>query len=328
MTSDDERGAEVALRKAALSRCRSTTADGHAPEVSVVVCTRDREQSLKDTILSLLRSNHGNFEVLVVDQSTQPDTARLVSSFSQDARIRYIRSTTSGNGAARNEGADAACGEILAYTDDDCEVPADWLNGMIRPFHQDPRIGLVYCTVDVGPHDEKLGFIPGYQREGSETIRTMWQKVRARGIGAGLAVRRSTLLEVGGFDALLGPGSKFHACVDGDLSVRAILHGWWVYETDDTHVVHHGFRTWEQGKSASHHAWYGIGAAYSKPLKAGRLSILPVILAELVISTMKPLKNLAKFRRPTGGSQPFFLVLGLVAGLFTRIDRESLRFTE
>jgi glycosyltransferase involved in cell wall biosynthesis len=287
MTSDNERSTEVALRKAALSHRRSTTADGHAPEVSVVVCTRDREQSLKDTILSLLRSNHGNFEVLIVDQSTQPDTARLVSSFSQDARIRYIRSNTRGNGAARNEGADAACGEILAYTDDDCEVPADWLNGMIRPFHQDPRIGLVYCTVDVGPHDEKLGFIPGYQREGSETIRTMWQKARARGIGAGLAVRRSTLLDVGGFDELLGPGSRFHACVDGDLSVRAILR-----------------------------------------LKAGRLSVLPVFMAELIISTMKPLKNLAKLRRPIGGSQPFFLVSGLVAGLFTRIDRESLRFTE
>ena len=67
-------------------------------------------------------------------------------------------------------------------------------------------------------------------------------------MGAGMAVRREVLLEVGGFDELFGPGARFMSADDVDVAVRVLLRGWHVYTTGDRRVVHHGFRTLREGR--------------------------------------------------------------------------------
>ena len=55
--------------------------------------------------------------------------------------------------------------------------------------------------------------------------------------------------EACGFDEQLGPGGRLRSGEDRDLAARALAAGWWVLQIPDAFVIHHGFRTWLQGRS-------------------------------------------------------------------------------
>jgi glycosyltransferase involved in cell wall biosynthesis len=293
--------------------------------VSAVVCTRNRGGNAVATIDTLLANTYPNLEVILVDQSVDQDTAAATEHFRADPRFRYIHTHTQGSSVAHNLGLAQACGEIIAFTDDDCTVPTNWVAAMAAVFESIPRVAVAFCNVSPGSYDSSKGFIPSYSCGKKKLIRSLWDKCGARGIGAGMAVRKAAALALGGFDPLLGPGSPFHACLDGDLAVRALLGGWWVYETDTVAVIHNGFRSWQEGRLFTERAWFGIGAAYAKPLKCGRWSILAVIGYEaVVIGLLHPLARLLSLRRPQGLRQIVYFSRGLMRGLRTPIDRDRI----
>ena len=90
--------------------------------------------------------------------------------------------------AARNRAAQAASGEVLAFTDDDCLPSGDWLAAGWRHFADDPRLMILTGPVE--------GDMWGQG----------WMKVNRPGwfIGANVIVRRGAFLEVDGFDATWG----------------------------------------------------------------------------------------------------------------------------
>jgi hypothetical protein len=133
--------------------------------------------------------------------------------------------------------------------------------------------------------------------------------------------------ELGGFDPLLGAGAQFSSCEDGDVALRALLAGRHVFETDAVSVVHHGFRTWEEGRALTRRDWYGIGAAYAKPIRAGHFSATSVVLFEGVWrAALLPLTGLARGRRPQGLKRAWYFWRGFVTGLRTPLDHATLVF--
>src|SRR5690348_12738125 len=91
--------------------------------VSVVVITRNRPRDLEVCLASLVAQQHQNFELVVVDQSTDTASRELVSRLAEaDPRIRYVRDTGKGAARARNVGTAATTGNIVFFTDDDCEA--------------------------------------------------------------------------------------------------------------------------------------------------------------------------------------------------------------
>ncbi|GAB4441794.1 MAG: glycosyltransferase family 2 protein [Chloroflexi bacterium OHK40] len=295
--------------------------------ISAVVCTRNRGASATATIESILANTHPCFDVILVDQSTNDDTEEATRTFRADPRFHYIRTPTQGLGRARNIGLEAATAEVVAYTDDDCTVPSNWLDVIARAFEQHDRIAVVYCNVAAAPHDSTKGFIPTYVRQESRLVRTLWQKARSRGIGAGLAVRRAPILAIGGFDDLLGAGGMFPSCEDGDITVRALAKGYLVFETHEVAVLHFGFRTWEQGRELTRRDWIGVGAAYAKLLRTGHWGGLAVILYEgLLLGFFTPLAALLRWHKPQGFRRLIYLAEGLRLGLRMPVDPETIRF--
>jgi glycosyltransferase involved in cell wall biosynthesis len=65
--------------------------------VSILVCTRNRPESLERALRSLLASEDVVFELVVVDQSNGDATRRLIDGI-DDCRVRYHRSNTRGLG--------------------------------------------------------------------------------------------------------------------------------------------------------------------------------------------------------------------------------------
>ncbi|MEO8078754.1 MAG: glycosyltransferase [Acidobacteriota bacterium] len=98
---------------------------------SVVIATYDRAADLRATLASLaaLRPD-GPWEVLVVDNNSPDDTRRVVEEAARTfpVELHYLFEREQGRSPALNAGIQAARGAIIATTDDDVRVPADWLN--------------------------------------------------------------------------------------------------------------------------------------------------------------------------------------------------------
>lgn len=297
------------------------------PLLAVLICTRNRGDSLTAAVASTLASACPNFEVVVVDQSTNDDTARAIAPFLADPRLRYVRTDTVGVSRARNLGLAATHADIVAITDDDCTVPPDWLPLMAAVFAEHPPVVLAFCNVEAAPHDELTGFVPGYHRTQPVLVTGIRGKCKARGMGAGMAVRREEILALGGFDEMLGPGAAFPACEEGDLAVRALLGGHAVYETNTVAVRHAGFRTWAEGRELSRRDWLGIGAAYAKPLKCGRWRCAVVPLYEFGrYALWPPFADLLRGRKPRSASRILAFMQGFWRGLQTPVNCQTLLF--
>jgi glycosyltransferase involved in cell wall biosynthesis len=295
--------------------------------ITAAVCTRNRGALVCRAVQSILANDQPASRVIVVDQSTNAESEAALSQLTKDSRVQYIRSNEVGVSRARNMCLRSAQTDVVAFTDDDCEVPADWLGTFQAIMAEFPRVTLAFCTVRAGPHNPAMGFVPAYQCRGTRIARGLTDKCTARGMGAGLAVRRRPLLGLGGFDEELGPGGRFPSCEEGDLAVRALLARFEVCETDRTYVIHHGFRSWSEGRELARRDWLGIGAAYAKPFRGGRWDFAPVPLYELLAKALwPPLNDLIHLRRPRGAARALHFVRGFSLGLRAPFDRESLLF--
>jgi glycosyltransferase involved in cell wall biosynthesis len=94
------------------------------PRVSVVVASYNGGRTLPACLDSITHLNYPNYEVILVDDGSTDDTARIASHY---PGVRTIHQKNLGLSAARNTGIAAATGEIVAFTDSDCRADEDWL---------------------------------------------------------------------------------------------------------------------------------------------------------------------------------------------------------
>ena len=127
--------------------------------ITALVCTRNRGASVADTVRGIMANDHPDFEVHVIDQSSDDTSESALAEWRSDPRCHYTRSVTQGLARARNIGFGRARAGIVAMTDDDCRVPSDWLRRMAAAFSTGDRIGVVFGNVVAAPHDRAQGFI-------------------------------------------------------------------------------------------------------------------------------------------------------------------------
>lgn len=116
------------------------------PEVSVLLCTRNRGDKIKNAVDSILENSYKNFELIIVDQSSDDKTKTAIEAYG-DLRIRYIRSGTVGLSRSRNIAIRESRSEIVAFTDDDCIVDKEWLASIVMEYQSDSSLMGVYGRV-------------------------------------------------------------------------------------------------------------------------------------------------------------------------------------
>lgn len=94
---------------------------------SIVVPTRDRPERLRRCLAAL----GGGHEVVVVDDGSRQ--REPVASIARNAGARLLRLEGGGPAAARNAGVRAAGGDVVCFTDDDCEPGAGWAAALAAP---------------------------------------------------------------------------------------------------------------------------------------------------------------------------------------------------
>lgn len=165
---------------------------------SIIVCTRNGGSRIANCLRAIANLVGGPFETLVVDDGSNDDTANIVAENFPNVRLLSI--PPSGLSAARNIGASAASGEILAFTDDDCEPDREWLVRLSKAF-LDPEV-----SAAGGPN------LPPPARTAVEAVirsapgapsHVLLDDTRAEHLpGCNIAVRRKVFQSIGGFDPI------------------------------------------------------------------------------------------------------------------------------
>jgi glycosyltransferase involved in cell wall biosynthesis len=98
------------------------------PRASVIVAAYNAAATVAACLRSLKLLNYPDYEVIVVDDGSSDDTARIAT----DEGARVIALAHGGLGAARNAGIAAATGQIVAFIDADAEAEPDWLYHLVE----------------------------------------------------------------------------------------------------------------------------------------------------------------------------------------------------
>lgn len=101
------------------------------PQVSVIVPAYNGAAMVGDCLRALLdQQTQRSHEIILVDDGSTDDTAHKVATFAP--RVRLIRQHHAGAAAARNRGVSAAQGDLLLFTDADCEPTPGWIETLAR----------------------------------------------------------------------------------------------------------------------------------------------------------------------------------------------------
>ena len=234
-------------------------ATGQDPVVAVV-CTRDRPELLEGALSALGRAARGCDQVVVVDSaSVGAGTAEVA----RDAGFEVLRVQAPGVSRARNRGVAASSAQIVAFTDDDCRVAADWFSRMGAAF-VDPTVGFVTGQV-VADRQTKLTLsVTGDDgRRRFESVDDPYDF----GHGANMAWRRAALCDIGGFDERMGPGGPLRAAEDKDAFWRATRAGWVGVHEPDLLVTHLQWRSTAGSLRAVFGYGIGVGALATKAIR-------------------------------------------------------------
>jgi GT2 family glycosyltransferase len=312
---------DTQARAASPTDAASAATQSPAARVSVVVITRNRPHDLRRCLPSVLDQEFAAFELVVVDQSTSPESGEFVATLAaNDARIRYVHDEGKGAARARNIGIRATSGDIIVFTDDDCEPDSRWLGTLVESIANDPAVGITFGSVIPAPHDPKDGFIVGFNPSRRIRLEGRLAKLRDAGISANVAVRRSALEATGGFDEMLGPGSYFPCAEDFDLTYRVLSHGFALLHVPEARVLHHGLRDWQSGGALITNTYVAIGAAYMKHIRRNDMVGLALLTYEFGLAVANILRNVVRLRGPFGVGRLRGLLLGAIRSYEVPID--------
>lgn len=237
--------------------------------IAVVIPTRGRPESLSRCVSSVLRSDHPELRVLVVDNDPEDDATERVVAELGDPRVEYVREPRRGTSAARNRGIREA-GGLVAFTDDDVEVDPGWAGRMAAALATSGAAcvcGPVYAArLDTPAQlaaDDGLGWRRGHARRRYSLRETPTASPvfpfspGLFGVGANLAVDTDVIRDVGAFDPALGPGTPALSGEDCDFTVRLVLAGHTVAFEPSAFVWHH--HRAESAELAQQLAAYAVG---------------------------------------------------------------------
>lgn len=165
------------------------------PKVSVVVCTYNGSKTIESCLEGLQGMDYPDYEILVVDDGSTDNTAEKVRKFSG---VRLIQQANHGLGFARNTGISASCGDVVAFTDDDCVPDREWLSFLVRTLQIEQTAAVGGPNISPPARDWVQATVAAAPGSPSHVLLS---DDRAEHIpGCNMAFRKDALTAIGGFD--------------------------------------------------------------------------------------------------------------------------------
>jgi GT2 family glycosyltransferase len=122
-----------------LFHCAPQLATEQLPMASVIICSYNGASTVESCLRSMERLRYPEYEVIFVDDGSTDQTQEILKKFPW---VRNIRQKNMGLSYARNVGMNAARGEVIIYTDSDCEADEDWLYYMVLALVRSSHAGM------------------------------------------------------------------------------------------------------------------------------------------------------------------------------------------
>jgi glycosyltransferase involved in cell wall biosynthesis len=291
---------------------------------TVLICTYNRADRLAETLDSLAGMQFDparplRWNVLVVDNNSSDPTRAVVESrvASFPVPLRYLFEARQGKSHALNTGLANTAAAIVAFTDDDVRVDERWLEAGCRPMLDDPAVDYTGGPVYPIWEREIPGWLDGGRSDlwgtiaildyGSEPF--VFEERRRIPLGVNMAVRRTLIERIGGFDPALGrSGTSLMGQEQADFFCRSRAAGARGLYVPAMSVRHHVpasrlerdyFRRW----------WYWKGIA-----KARLERLRPVTELGVDLSRVPRLAGVPRFMVRTAIADATGWLRSLVAG--------------
>ncbi len=221
-----------AISSSSSSEESNLSVQAEAPYLSVMIPTLNRAALLERALKSLTAQTFpGNlFEVIVIDNGSTDNTFQVCTKFEQKiTNLRYVYDNNPGLHVGRHLGCKEARGEILVFGDDDIRAFPTWLEGIAESF-RDPAVVLAGGKI-----------LPAFEIPPPAWVNALWWQTpwgRALGWyslldfgdkvleispdyvwGCNFSIRKTTLLEVGGFHPDSMPAELIRFRGDGETAV-------------------------------------------------------------------------------------------------------------
>ena len=188
--------------------------------ISVVVPTYNRIHTLRQTATVLMRQDFADYVVIFVDDGSTDGTPDAIATEFPD--IQLIRQAKRGPAAARNAGIRAATGDIIAFTDDDCLPPPDWLARLAGGYARYQHVAGVGGYLEPSQAVLDANVFARYERYITRAVYQVSDREYVGGFECpaggtnNMSYRRLVLEQIGGFDETF----RHAAGEDADLKWR------------------------------------------------------------------------------------------------------------
>ena len=183
-----------------------------SPTVSVMIPYYNCKEYIVETIQSVLSQSHQNFEIIIVDDGSDPEHADYLREFLADKpAIRYAVQNNQGVAAARNHAARLAGGKYFLFLDSDDLILPDYIEKCLTVLENNPDCKLVYPLAEYFDAQEGLWNLPDY--DGLESL------LKGNRIPIISMHRAEDFVSLGGFDENLTTHE------DWDLWIRLLSNG-------------------------------------------------------------------------------------------------------
>jgi GT2 family glycosyltransferase len=217
------------------------------PIISVIVVNWNRQELLRACLASLARQTHPSFEVTVIDNGSEDQSAALVEELSTSfpVPLHLIRNPSNrGFCAANNQGFEASQSELVALLNNDAEAEPGWLQALEDAVRVASDVGMAASKIVVWEDPQRIDkcghlIYPDGQNRGRGTGQLdRGQFDRLEEIlwpdGCAALYRRAMLEDVGGFDE-----DFFAYADDAELGLRGRMAGWRCFYAPGAVVRHH-----------------------------------------------------------------------------------------
>lgn len=136
--------------------CQSYIGESNSTTVSIIIAARNEEVGIAKCLSSIYNNNYPRdlIEVIVVDDQSEDRTATIISE--KFPQVKLLKTTdTIGKKAAIQLAAHQAEGELLLFTDADCQVPITWLETIVTHYDTE-QVDFLAAPIQIELEDTNL----------------------------------------------------------------------------------------------------------------------------------------------------------------------------
>lgn len=210
----------------------------HAPRISVVIVSWNRRADLEVAIRSVRAQQHGDYELIIVDNGSTDGTIEMLEGGALGALTLYKAGANLGASVARNLGLRLARGQWVAFMDSDAELlGTDIFTHLERQLEADPKLGALGLAIYLDRERSQPWALGNYHLPGGYVdlgrARSEWAEPHYLNTCFSLW-RREAVAALGGFDPAMPYGFE-----DNDLSLRLRRAGWHLAVDPSRAACHH-----------------------------------------------------------------------------------------